>query len=129
MPNYRLIRVMQTERGVFGVLTKPDYGALCCTLERPWENNARNISCIPGGFYDVVKHHGRKYKDVWRLLDVPDRSGILFHAGNRMEDSQGCILVGERFWKDGVLDSKIALNMLRDLLPDEFSLEVTGLNI
>jgi len=126
MKKYTLQRVSSTERGVFGVLIDPEGTPVCCTLERPWLDNQRNVSCIPNGEYGVVKHNGAKYKNVWRLKNVPGRSGILFHAGNTMKDSRGCILVGQKFWKDGVLKSRVALDTLRDILPDNFELTVTG---
>jgi hypothetical protein len=107
---------------------------LAFTCEDPDNNNAKGISCIPAGIYKVIKHDGTKYKNVWRLLNVPGREAILIHNGNTIEDTEGCILVG----KDramiqgrvsgkllpGVRDSKVTLNKLRTLLPSTFELEV-----
>ena len=77
---------------------------LCKTLELPWMENKRRISCIPTGTYDITKHIGSNYpteKDiekginhVLRLKNVPDRGGILVHPGNYPQDTVGCILVG-----------------------------------
>lgn len=68
----------------------------CYTLERPWLGNQHNISCIPEGTYDVAmlwsQHFGRPLPHV---LDVPDRSGIMFHVLNVVEQSEGCIGLGE----------------------------------
>lgn len=65
-------------------------------LERPYFNNERNISSIPAGVY---KAHIRDYqssdKRIIEFNDVPNRSAIQFHAGNVVDDSKGCILVGE----------------------------------
>ncbi|GHT48802.1 hypothetical protein AGMMS49936_11440 [Endomicrobiia bacterium] len=49
---------------------------------------------IPEGTYDIVVDWSpRKQRDLPRLLNVPDRDGILIHTGNVPEDSKGCVLV------------------------------------
>jgi len=35
--------------------------------------------------------------DSFEVLSVPNRSGILFHVGNSVKDSRGCILIGSSF--------------------------------
>ncbi|MDE0724578.1 MAG: DUF5675 family protein [Alphaproteobacteria bacterium] len=99
------------------------------TLENPWKENKRNVSCIPAGVYTCVKHHGKKYKDVWRLENVKDRSAILIHAGNTASDTEGCILVGmvagEYKQNPAVLHSRDAIEKLQNIFGDApFTLEV-----
>ena len=106
----------------------------CKCIELPWLNNQRNVSCIPEGEYNVIKDYGNKRGNVFRLLYVRDRSGILIHTGNfvagYIKDSSGCILPGNYFFDlndDGMLDvaeSTIALNMLWQSLPDKFKLVI-----
>lgn len=124
MTDYRIIRSESAEVGTRGVLVDSAGNHICFTLELPWKNNERNVSCIPKGTYGVVRHNGAKYKNVWRLLDVPNRSGILIHAGNTKADIQGCILVGLKEYKDGVLDSRLAISKLHKELPETFILEI-----
>lgn len=90
------------------------------TLERPWLNNEVNRSCIPTGTYqcDWMESSGSgKYKRVWHLQDVESRTEILFHAGNLVLDSIGCILVGMSHGylagKEAVLSSRVALDAMR----------------
>lgn len=65
------------------------------TLELPWKDNQRNISCIPYGTYPLKVHFSPKFKrKVIRLLDVPDRDYIYFHAANYISQLKGCIGVG-----------------------------------
>lgn len=120
-------RISENEHGTFGVLIK-DNIPLCVTLEDMWKDNKRNISCIPAGMYHVVKHFGRKYKDVWRIENVPNRYGILIHSGNTEEDTTGCVLVGKHYGflggKYAILDSMETINALRNELPDEFWLKI-----
>lgn len=103
-----------------------------CTLELGWNDNKRNISCIPSGEYKVVKRHSPKFKNHFHILDVPNRKYILIHAGNFYTDIRGCILVGTNFKNlngDEYLDlvnSKIAMNKILDLMPDEFTLVIIG---
>lgn len=132
-PSYVLKRVSSTSQGTFGVLLDPDGSPICVTLEDPWKNNEVGRSCIPEGTYECAPHTGTKYKDVWLVKDVPGRSAILIHQGNTQEDTRGCILVGRRFGRLGrkmaVLDSVSALNTLRGVLPQAFSLRIEGLHV
>lgn len=122
-----LHRIAQSDKGTFGVLVK-DNIPLCVTCEDPWKDNAIGESCIPAGTYHCLPHNGTRYKDVWRLMNVPNRSAILIHAGNTIADTKGCILVGRHFGELGgypaVLSSRNALQELRQVLPDDFDLEI-----
>ena len=106
---------------------------LCKTMELPWKNNRRSISCIPESTYTVIKQppkQGRPYY-YFRLPNVPDRSGILIHKITYVSGLKGCIGVGRAFSdlnKDGVPDivgSTIALQELYDMMPDSFQLVIT----
>ena len=90
--------------GTPGELRLPD-GWGCKTLELPWRGNATGKSCIPPGVYDM--HYRRsptiermtkgEHLSGWELQSVPGRSLILFHPGNSVVDTEGCILVGSDF--------------------------------
>ena len=103
----------------------------CKTLELPWKNNQRNVSCIPTGTYQVVKRTSEKYGNHFHLLNVPDRSMILIHSGNYHTQTQGCILVGSGYAdinNDKVTDikeSKITLQELYSLMPDQFEIKIS----
>lgn len=113
--------------GTFGNIIM-DGERLCVTCEDPWDDNAKGKSCIPAGIYQCKKHSGAKYQDVWEVCNVPNRTAILIHNGNTIDDTQGCILVGSQFGtingKQAVLNSKKTLEMLRATLPDEFILHI-----
>lgn len=91
-----LIRVGQSEAGTFGVLR---IGAVpfALTLEQPWRNNDTNISCVPPNEYICRRIHSNKFGETFEVQGVERRSHILFHRGNTLADTQGCILVGEEF--------------------------------
>ena len=119
-----LRRVTFSKEGpTYGVLLSQNI-PLCVTLERPWSDNAKTVSCIPSGTYTCVKHNGEKFKDVWRLESVPGRDAILIHAANYAHELQGCIAVGRAFFQGGITSSKDTLNELRQTLPDTFTIEV-----
>lgn len=122
-----LIRDKQDEWATLGRLFVAGV-YLCRTLERPWLNNQRSVSCIPTGTYHgAIQHSPRFQRDLPELLDVPGRSQILFHAGNTPEDTEGCILVGlERAEHEPrIMQSRAALAKLMDALDGEsFVLEV-----
>jgi hypothetical protein len=63
-------------------------------------------TAIPCGRYQVIVNMSpAKKRMLPRLVDVPGFSGILIHRGNTVDDSSGCILVGENKVKGMVLNS------------------------
>ena len=74
------------------------------TMEPPWRHNRRNRSCIPPGAYEVRPHISPRFGRCLLVRGAPDRSHILFHAGNLGGDVErglrthtlGCVLPGER---------------------------------
>ena len=89
---------------------------LCDTLENPYLDNQRNISCIPEGEYTVrLRTAGESgSKNYLHLLvkDVPNRDLILFHIGNTAKDTRGCVLVGIGTEQDLVKNSRLAMELL-----------------
>ncbi len=90
--------------------------SFCDTLENPYINNERNISCIPEGQYKVRIRLPRESatRDYLHLLvqDVPNRSYILFHRGNTAKDTSGCILVGNGREHNAVNNSRLAMDLV-----------------
>ena len=75
------------------------------TLELPWRDNLKNVSCIPPGIYDAFKRISPKRgTEVIELIDVPNRGNIQIHPGNCYTDILGCILPG-RFFMDINIDN------------------------
>jgi hypothetical protein len=113
--NLLLIRDTFTENSTIGELFL-NGERMCDTLENPWQENQRNISCIPEGEYKVRLRLARESatRDYLHLLveDVPNRDWILFHRGNSAKDTSGCILVGLNSEQDVVYNSILAMNLL-----------------
>lgn len=65
------------------------------TLEDPWADNRKNISCIPAGEFGIRLTYSPKFKIITpELVGVPNRTHIRIHPGNEESDTEGCILVG-----------------------------------
>jgi hypothetical protein len=102
----------------------------CKTLELPWFNNRKQMSCIPAGIYTSYLHHSPKFGNCISIPNVPGRSEILLHVGNFVSDTKGCILVGKaRTVLHGmqtatVHNSKIALRELLSFLPNKFVIHI-----
>lgn len=78
-------------------------------LERGWNDNKQNISCIPGNrSYILVYEYSNKFKKhLWEIKGVHNRSEAKFHVANFWKDLNGCIALGELFTdidKDGYKD-------------------------
>lgn len=92
----------------------------CYSLELPWRDNQRSISCIPSGIYKLVPHKYKGKTNTFALVNDDlkihhyeqgdsKRSTILIHYGNKPEDIDGCILTGKEKLTDEVRNSKAAL--------------------
>lgn len=119
MNRYNLKRISYLPDCTFGVLIDMATGRpLCATLENPYRFNEPNKSCIPSGAYYVDRYTSDKYKNVFEVLNVHERSKILIHSGNTADDTQGCILPGMSYGmlrdKPAVLQSRSALDILRE---------------
>jgi hypothetical protein len=133
----RLIRMSESEYGTFGRLETEEREQLCYTLEEPWRNNARGISCIPAGTYTAFRRFSPSRKRwVYELRNVPGRSNIQIHIGNTLADILGCILVGSAVGKvtvkgvstPGLLRSREAFDRVMAHLAGyrEFQLEIVN---
>lgn len=117
----------------------------CKTLELPWKNNERNISCIPEGTYPVKIRYSKKYGTHLHITNVPDRDLILIHWGNFAgsknpksghSDIRGCVLVGQRYGDiDGddieeiLASKKQTFNKIMEFVKDELGemeIEICG---
>ena len=113
--NLLIIRETFTDKSTIGKLfVNGEY--FCYTLELPYRDNQRRISCIPSGEYKVRLRLARESatRDYLHLLvqDVPDRTYILFHRGNKPSHTKGCILVGQTYEQDFVGNSTLAMDLL-----------------
>lgn len=104
-----LQRLFELEGAMFGALYVGGK-RICYTLEKGWRDNQRSISCIPAGAYRIAPRQSPTFGATYEVLDVPDRSHILFHFGNTNDDTRGCILPGLRI---GELNGKPAVLLSR----------------
>ena len=97
------------------------------TVERPWLNNEKNISCIPPGIYNIQQFNSKKHPDSFLLINrnlgvgndpLSQRTACLFHSANFPYEVNGCIGPGLELhpttW--GVKDSKKAMTKLSSLI-------------
>lgn len=113
-----LVRTSTSDQGTHGVLVFD--GFTCHTLELPWRDNERNISCIPTGHYRCSEVDSPKFGKAYQIHDVPERSHILFHRGNWASEVKGCILLGSARTimanQEAVLQSKITMDQFHEHL-------------
>lgn len=79
----------------------------CDTLEDAVRDvKIKHQTAIPKGIYKVILTASPRFKRILpRLLNVPEFTGVLIHRGNTIDDTSGCILVGENKKKGMVLNS------------------------
>lgn len=106
---FTLIRDVFTDTCTMGNLFGSDGKWICRTLELPYLDNCREISCIPCGCYRIALMRHPRFGNCLHILGVRNRSGILIHVGNSPSDTRGCILVGLRSTHAYVFDSRKAL--------------------
>lgn len=124
MPLELTLKRITTGDQTHGVLLINNTNPICATLELDYIQNIRNLSSIPTGRYHVTRHKSPKHGDCYAINDVPNRSHILIHAGNTTKDTEGCILVGQKYTMVGLLHSKAALDDLFAIAPQSFYLTI-----
>lgn len=98
-PVLELVRLEENETwGTFGVL-KIQKEVFCVTLEPADLLNAPNVSSIPSQQYLIERHVSPRFGETFRVMNVPGRSDVLFHAGNVSGNTEGCIILGQYFGK------------------------------
>jgi len=115
-----LTRFAMSDQGTEGQLITEGFS--CFTLELPWRDNEKGISCIPPGEYQAIITKTNRYGLVYWLPKVDGRTSILIHWGNYAGDpikglkthSMGCILLGKLLGFLGgqraVLNSRVAVS-------------------
>ena len=101
----------------------------CDTLEPTWrdyKHGARKIkgcSAIPEGRYAIVITWSPRMKQ-WLPLLIGDRDfnrqwqGVRIHAGNTSCDTEGCVLVGENKKVGMVLNSRLWVYRLKQIMTE-----------
>ena len=130
-----LFRLKRSDQGTEGLLVTEDFS--CRTLELPWRDNQKQISCIPPGEYTVEIRLSNKYGRVYWVRNVENRTYILIHSGNYAGDVSkgykshvmGCILLGKESGKLGgqvaVLNSRIAVrSFMEEMNYEPFRLQI-----
>lgn len=129
LPVVNLYRLTRSDQGTRGKLYYDDFS--CHTLELPWRNNQRNISCVPPDIYKCTTRISPKFGLTYWLLEVPNRTYILIHSGNWAGDVNkgfkthvnGCILLGlstgflQGQW--AVLNSRITVTKFMDIMDQQ----------
>ena len=116
-----------TGKQTVGVLVIYDYNMnplfSCLTLERAWENNEPNISCIPKGTYNCVLEYSKAFnKLLWEIYGVEGRAECKFHAANFWNELNGCIGLGRQLLPIGrdeqldLSDSKRTMELFHETL-------------
>ncbi|GAO42336.1 DUF5675 family protein [Flavihumibacter petaseus] len=88
--------------GTDGILSIAE--RFCCyTIELPWRDNRRRISCIPEGRYPIALRFSKRHQYHLLVQTVPGRSLILIHkATNALKELKGCIAPVQESLKPGI---------------------------
>jgi hypothetical protein len=100
---------------------------ICYILERPYTGrNTRDNPATPAineseaimpGRYEITWSWSPAFKQAMMiLLDVPGRSGIRIHVGNKPSDVKGCLAPGVSASENMVASSLVALEALVNLV-------------
>jgi hypothetical protein len=114
--------VLELSRTYFpdGTNGKIEYNGklICLTIELPWKENQKKVSCIPEGKYFIKKLYSKKFQWHLEVFDVQHRSLILFHpANNALQELNGCIAPVAKLSGPGLgLLSREAFSKLKSLV-------------
>ena len=118
--DYKLVLVLTRSyfsQGTNGKLVC-DGQFICKTIELPWKENQKGISCIPEGYYLLRKRYSRKFQWHIEVVAVKNRSFILLHpANNALLELKGCIAPVTKLSGAGLgLQSRQAFGLIKKLV-------------
>lgn len=113
--NLLLIRDTFTSNETIGCLYLNGY-FIGYSIELPWKDNQKNISCIPRGIYEArirkAQESSTKKYDHVLVKNVQNRSYILIHIANKAKELRGCIAIGVNKGSNSVWNSSKAFKVL-----------------
>ena len=100
---------------------------ICHSIELPWKDNKRGISCIPEGSYTLLTRYSQQFGWHLWVMDVPGRSMILIHPANdAAKELRGCIAPVSKVTGVGKGSySRLAMMQLRKLVEESDDEEIT----
>lgn len=87
----------------------------CWVLEDPARDGPKvyGSTAIPEGVYPILLTFSNRFQKIMPLIaDVPGFEGVRIHPGNTVEDTDGCLLVGQDRAGPTVLHSRLAYKAL-----------------
>ena len=120
-----LQRIYQPDH-TLGLLSINGNDFRCPTIELPNFNNQQNVSFIPVGTYEWIKHKSRNHGDCLWLQNVYGRSEILIHSGNHVGHTLGCILPGAYYQIGKVAPSRPMIKKMIKILPAKGTITIKG---
>lgn len=104
-----LLRYESGPAGTFGVL-------LC---GREWICHTLEPASRAGGYRQAVPfEYSPKFRRQLPTISAPGRVGLRVHAGNKVSETSGCILVGESRSGPLLLRSKVTLERVVDIIKE-----------
>ncbi len=89
--------VLYVDNQYFCSTIEPGYGSHTHLKDKRYPIPKDRKGCIPEGWYRVEVTRSPKYNRLMPLLRmVPGFEGIRIHAGMTVQNTRGCICVGER---------------------------------
>jgi hypothetical protein len=116
-------RTTFTDKSTIGQLLIDDR-FFCYTLEdvdRHMEDGGEKVygeTAIPRGVYDLTLRDSQKFGLVPWIKNVPGFEWVLIHWGNKPEDTEGCILVGDEYLSDWISHSRSTFGKLMNNIED-----------
>ncbi len=122
-----LIRYNFSERSTQGIIGF-DGNYIADSLELPWKNNQPFVSCIPEGIYEIEHRtcEDCAVRSGFLLREVKDRTGVLIHPANQVEELEGCIAPGTRYG-DVLYYSRAAFDKILKAVGEVGTLKISGI--
>lgn len=111
-----LLRYESGPAGTFGVLLCGREW-ICHTLE-PASRAGGYRQAVRAGVYPLTFEYSPKFRRQLPTISAPGRVGLRVHAGNKVSDTSGCILVGESRSGPLLLRSKVTLERVVDIIKE-----------